>query len=294
MNVISRRNVRPVTSAVGAVIEGVDLRQALDAETVRFIRQVLLDHGVVFFHDQELDAAQMHAFVSNFGTPIAEPFAGPGMAATEPVGQSDMRRTKRATAVWHSDTTFVPEPPKLTALRAVKLPSVGGDTCWASMTAAYDALSEPMRRMLDGLTAVHSMAPVLQRMADIAGDRGAANAQLHGREKVHPAVMVHPETGRKSLFVNESWTTEIVELTPAESAHVLALLFEHVKSPDFSMRWRWAPNDLALWDNRAVQHYAVPDYSEERVMQRVVLAGDRPRGPRDIAESGDRHPQARS
>lgn len=292
MNLVSRLNSRPVTSAVGAIIEGVDLRQALAPETVCFIRQVLLDRGVVFFHDQDLDATQMQAFASNFGTPIAEPFAGPGMAAMEPVGQSDMRRTKRATAVWHSDTTFVPEPPKLTALRAVKLPPVGGDTCWASMTAAYDALSEPMRRMLDGLTAVHSMAPVLQRMADIAGDRGAANAQLHGRENVHPAVMVHPETGRKSLFVNESWTTDIVELTLAESAHVLALIFEHVKSPDFSMRWTWAPNDLALWDNRAVQHYAVPDYTEERVMQRVVLAGDRPRGPSDVTSSGE--PEARS
>jgi taurine dioxygenase len=137
--------------------------------------------------------------------------------------------------------------------------------------------------MLDELTAVHSIVPVLQRMEGLtsASTRGEANQRTHGVEHAHPVVRVHPETGRKALFVNEGWTTRIVELSKAESAHVLALLFEHVKSPDFCMRWNWAPNDLALWDNRSVQHYAVPDYDGERVMQRVVLAGDRPYGPRE-------------
>lgn len=272
---------RQVTSAIGAVLDGLDLRGRLAEEEVRFVRQNLLEHGVVFFRDQDLSDAQMHAFVAHFGTPIAEPFAGPGMQGTAPVTQGDLSKTRRATSVWHSDTTFVEAPPGLTALRAVKLPPVGGDTCWASMAAAYDALSAPLRRMLDGLTAVHSQVPTLIRMGLGAGDRGATNAQLHGGERVHPVITMHPETGRKVIFVSEAWTTRIVELEPAESAHVLALLFEHVKSPDFSMRWRWTPNDLALWDNRTVQHYAVPDYEGERVMQRVVLAGDRPRAPDD-------------
>jgi taurine dioxygenase len=270
-----------ITSAVGAVLEGLDLRRPLAADEVRFVRRNLLEHGVVFFRGQDLDAAQMSAFVSHFGAPIPEPFAGPGMESKEPVGQSDLGPTRRATSVWHADTTFVEAPPGLTALRAVKLPPVGGDTCWASMTAAYDALSEPFRRMLDGLTALHSQVPTLIRMGLGDGARGALNAQLHGADRAHPVVAVHPETGRRAIYVSEAWTTRIVELEPAESAHVLALLFEHVKSPDFSLRWRWAPNDLALWDNRAVQHYAVPDYAGERVMQRVVLAGERPLSPRD-------------
>lgn len=271
-------HVQPVTPAVGAVIDGVDLRDPLAPGTVRAIRQALLEHGVIFFHDQELTREQMRAFVSNFGTPIAEPFQAGDQP--EPVGEADLAPTRRATAVWHSDTTFVTEPPSLTALRAVELPPIGGDTCWGSMYAAYEALSQPVQEMLDGLTAVHSVYPVMQRLGDVGTKDAAYSAPIHGAQNVHPVVRVHPETGRKALFVNESWTTRIVELHPAESGHVLALLFEHVKSPDFTMRWRWARNDMAMWDNRAVQHYAVPDYHAARVMQRVVLAGDKPYGPR--------------
>jgi alpha-ketoglutarate-dependent taurine dioxygenase len=271
-------DVQPVTPVVGAVISGVDLRVPLAAETVRAIRQALLDHGVVFFHDQELTREEMRAFVRHFGTPIPEPFGGD--PAADPIGEADLQPTKRATSVWHSDTSYVEEPPSLTALRAIELPPIGGDTCWGSMYAAYDALSAPMREMLDGLTAVHSVFPVIERMGLIGQRYADDSASEHGYEYVHPVIRVHPETGRNALYVSESWTTRIVELTPAESAQVLALLFEHVKSPDFTMRFRWAPNDIAVWDNRAVQHYAVPDYETSRVMQRVVLAGDRPRGPR--------------
>jgi taurine dioxygenase len=183
---------RRVTSAIGAVLEGLDLRRPLADEEVRFVRESLLAHGVVFFRGQDLGNDQMHAFVSHFGTPIPEPFAGPGMQSTAPVAQSDLSKTRRATSVWHSDTTFVEAPPGLTALRAVKLPAVGGDTCWASMAAAYDALSAPFRRMLDGLTAVHSMVPTLIRMGLVGGDRSAANAEAHGVDRVHPVVTVHP------------------------------------------------------------------------------------------------------
>ncbi|MGF7235260.1 MAG: TauD/TfdA dioxygenase family protein, partial [Frankia sp.] len=261
-----------------ATISGVDLREALDPDTVRVIRQALLDHGVIFFHRQELSREQMRAFVTNFGAPIPEPFS-PG-DQPDPIGEGDFQTTKRATSVWHADTTFIPDPPSLTALRAISLPPVGGDTCWGSMYAAYDALSAPLREFLDGLTAVHSVYPVMRRMGQAGQNHADHSAPIHGVENIHPVIRVHPETGRKALFVNEGWTTRIVELQPAESTHLLALLFEHVKSPDFTLRHRWAPNDLAMWDNRAVQHYAVPDYDTARVMQRVVLGGDRPRGPR--------------
>jgi taurine dioxygenase len=166
-----------------------------------------------------------------------------------------------------------------TALRAVELPPVGGDTCWSCMYAAYEALSPAMRQMLDGLTAVHSSAATTGRLGEFLGARDASTTSFGG-EVVHPVVRLHPETGRKALYVSECSTVQIVELGPTESRHMLAMLFEHMKAPEFSVRWRWSQNDVAFWDNRSVQHYAVPDYSGRRVMQRVVLAGDRPAGPR--------------
>jgi alpha-ketoglutarate-dependent taurine dioxygenase len=271
-------DVQPVTPAVGAVIGGVDLREPLESETAQAIRQALLEHGVVFFRDQDVTREDMRAFVLNFGTPIPEPFGGD--KANDPIGEADFQTTKRGTAVWHSDTTFVEAPPGLTALRAISVPPAGGDTCWGSMYAAYDALSAPLRDLLDGLTAMHSVYPVIARMG-LSGQKHAdRSASDHSFEFAHPVVRIHPDTGRKALFVNEGWTTLIVELNEAESTALLALLFEHVKSPDFTMRWHWTDNAVALWDNRCVQHYAVPDYDSSRVMQRVVLAGERPVGPR--------------
>jgi taurine dioxygenase len=277
--------VQPLTSAIGSVISGVDLREPLDAETTAAIRRTLLDRGVVFFHGQELSSEQMHAFVSNFGTPInSDYFASPtdGVqhkpAAPDKIVAGDLRPTRFGTAVWHSDITWFAKPPWATILRAEKIPPVGGDTCWADMEAAYEALSKPFRDMLDRLTAVHSMQPTLEREPLL---RQAIEAK--GRpvvmESVHPVVTVHPETGRRALFVNECSTTRIVELSPIESMQVLTALFMHIRSPDFTVRWRWTANDLAFWDNRSVQHYAVPDYDQERLMQRAELAGDRPTGP---------------
>jgi taurine dioxygenase len=260
----------------------VDLRQPLTPDSVAFIRQALLDHGVVFFHDQELNADQMEAFTANFGKVVPEPMHGPEHQVQ--VVEGDFGKSKFATSVWHTDDTFFAEPSIGTALRAVKLPPVGGDTCFASMYTAYDALSDPMQRMLDRLTAVHSLGPVFQRMGALVGNRTETHTQKYGFEHVHPVVAVHPITGRKALYVNQGATTRIVELSPAESAHVLAFLFEHVKSPDFCMRWTWKPNDVALWDNRALQHYAVPDYEGERVMQRVVMAGERVHGPGQLKQ----------
>jgi taurine dioxygenase len=270
---------RKVTSAIGAVIDGVDLRQPLTPEAVRFIRQALLDHSVIFFRDQDLDTEQLRAFAKNLGRPVTTPFATAEVQKADPVTNGDLYASKHSTALWHTDTTYVPEPSAVTMLRAVRLPPVGGDTCWSSMYAAYDALSEPMRSMLDGLTAVHSVQPVMDLLGPEMAKDYQHNIELYGVQNIHPVIRVHPETGRKALYVNSAWVTRIVELTPAESRHVLDLLFEHIKSPDFTMRWRWSPNDLAVWDNRCVQHYAVPDYDSERVMQRTELAGDRPRGP---------------
>lgn len=269
----SALEIQPVTATVGAVIAGADLTTALGVEAVQTIHAALSDYGVVFFRGQDLTPEQLRVFVANFGTPIFEPFTA--AKAEHPVFQYKTTALRQSTAIWHADVTCIPEPVSLIALRALEIPPVGGDTCWANMVAAYEALSAPMRAMLDGLTAVHSA----RRVMELLGNTNQAALKDHATA-VHPVVRVHPETRRKALFVNALWTDRIVELQRAESDEILDLLFEHVKSPEFTMRWRWKPNDIAFFDNRSTQHFAVPDYQASRTMQKVVLAGDRPFGPR--------------
>jgi taurine dioxygenase len=269
-------DVEPVTSAVGAIIAGVDLRKPLEPDALQAIRRAVLEHGVVFFRGQDLSREEMLVFMASFGTPCVDPFSvvDRPVPAQETIIDVPTLGYRKATAVWHYDSSLAAEPASLIALRAIELPPVGGDTCWASMYAAYDALSEPLRDLLDPLTAVHSAFKVLPLME--GADYGYLQEKMRN---VHPVVRVHPETGRKALFVDELWTERIVELEPAESASLLAFLFDHMASPLFTVRWRWRPNDLALWDNRAFQHYAVNDYRATRVMQKSLLAGDRPHGP---------------
>jgi alpha-ketoglutarate-dependent taurine dioxygenase len=271
-------DVQPITPGLGAVIHGVDLTVPLAAETVKRIRQAVLEQGVVFFRGQDLSRTEMLAFMSNFGTPCVEPFAAIDQPIPPEATIIDMPTlpNRRATAVWHIDSSLAPEPASLIALRALELPPAGGDTCWASMYAAYDELSPPFRAMLERLSAVHSAFKTLPLL-----DGPSAEYLQRDMRNVHPVIRIHPETGRKALFVDELWTERIVELEPLESARILGFLFEHIKSPAFMIRWQWQVNDLALWDNRAFQHYAVNDYRETRVMQKSLLAGDRPYGPTD-------------
>jgi alpha-ketoglutarate-dependent taurine dioxygenase len=269
-------SISPVTRAIGAVIDGVDMRGPLDRQRVEQLRQVWLDRGVVFFRDQDVTPEELMAFVAHFGTPIPEPSnaAYGADANAHPVAEGETAPIKGVAERWHADATWLAAPPMATALRMVHLPPVGGDTCWVNVVAAYDALAEPLQRLLDTLTAVHWMMPSLETM-------GIA-PQSDDIEYVHPVVRVHPETGRKAIYVSEGWTRNIVGLPPAQSNLLLALVFDHVRSPDFNMRWRWAPGDVALWDNRSVQHFAVADYDEGRRIQRVVLAGDQPYGPAQV------------
>jgi alpha-ketoglutarate-dependent taurine dioxygenase len=268
--------ISPVTRAVGAAIDGVDMRETPEEETVNRIRQAWLDRGVVFFRDQDISPDQLLAFVAHFGTPIPEPSnaaygADPN---SDPVAEGDTAPIKGVAERWHADATWLATPPMATWLRMVDIPPVGGDTCWVNVVAAYEALAEPLRDVLDTLTAVHWMMPSLETMG--------VTPQSDDIEYVHPVVRVHPETGRKALYVSEGWTRNIVDLPPAQSNLLLALVFDHIRSPDFSMRWRWTPGDVAFWDNRAVQHFAVGDYDGGRRIQRVVLAGDRPYGPGQV------------
>jgi taurine dioxygenase len=268
-------DVQPITPAVGAVVRGFDIGRALDPATVQAIRGAVLEHGVLFFRDQDITREQMFQFMATFGTPCTDPFSvDQSVPPEDTVIEMETLAYSPATAVWHIDSSLAPAPASMMSLRAIEVPRAGGDTSWGSMYAANDALSAPLQQLLDGLTAEHSAYKVLPLM----GGSGYGFLQEDMRN-VHPAVRVHPETGRKALFVNELWTERIVELQADESAALLQFLFDHVKKPAFTMRWRWRKNDVALSDNRAFQHYAVNDYDGNRVMQKSLVAGDRPFGP---------------
>jgi taurine dioxygenase len=270
-------SVERLTGNIGAVLGGLDLRKPQTAENVSAIRQALLDHGVIFFRDQNLSPEQFWSFMEEFGVPQKEEMTGQYSDTAGDLTTTELSQTRRSTAVWHADTTSLAKPPIVTALRAVEVPPFGGDTCWSSMHAAWDALSEPMRRMLDGLTAVHTIDLIFEHMeGEYAPVFNEIYNSRNARQQIHPVVLTHPETGRKALYVSECFTARIIELDRLESRSVLDFLFRHVERPDFIVRWKWAANDLVLWDNRAVQHYAVPDYATTRRMQRIVLGGVKP------------------
>ncbi|WP_419918779.1 TauD/TfdA dioxygenase family protein [Candidatus Poriferisocius sp.] len=265
-------DIRPLTSDIGAEIIGVDLRDELDDAVVGTIRRALLDHLVVFFRDQDITPDQHLAFAGRFGSINVAPF-GPKLETHPAITVLDQIAPVGGLAArWHSDNTYMPNPPLGSILRAVELPDIGGDTCFANMYRAYEELSGPMRLLVDGLEAAHDLTYTLTR----AIDEGLAREHLDTMraqypELIRPVVRIHPETGRKALFVNSNFTTRLVGLTEAENDSLLPLLLNHVRSPDFQCRFRWATNSIAFWDNRSVQHYAVPDYTQRRVMHRVTI-----------------------
>jgi alpha-ketoglutarate-dependent taurine dioxygenase len=276
-------DIKPITPVVGAVITGVDLTRPLDAPTVNRIRQSVLNQGAVFFRGQNLTRDQMAAFMENFGVLCTDPFS---VAALQPpVDEATVHLmptygNRRATAIWHMDSTLAAEPAALLALRAVQLPeSGGGDTCWGSMVAAYESLSAPVQAMIDGLSAEHSAYKTLPLLA--GSNTGVLQSTLRN---THPVVIVHPETRRKALYVNELWTERLVGLSQHESDCLLAMLWKHAQAPEFTMRWTWQVNDIVLWDNRSFQHYAVMDYQGTRVLQKSYVRGERPRGPEDLGQ----------
>ena len=266
--------VEPVAGALGAEVAGIDLRKPLDPEVIAEIRRAWLEHQVLFFRDQPLTVDEHKAFARRFGElhvhPVLQQMADQGHPEIV-VLESHAGRPLVADA-WHSDVTFEREPPLGSILRAVEVPAAGGDTMWASMTAAYDALSEPMKRVLEGLRAVHSGAGFRR----IAKEK-QAEALAQNETTTHPVIRTHPETGRKAIFVNSIFTKGIDGMRPREGHALLAFLFEHVASPDFSCRFRWRQHSIAMWDNRCTQHRVVADnLPAYRRMERVTLLGDRP------------------
>lgn len=274
--ITSTIEVTSVTPAVGGIVKGVDLARPLDPRTVAELRKAWLDRGVLFFRNQDLSDQQLENFIGYFGKPITEPSNGSFGENPDrpPVHGGDTATYKRVAERWHADASWLAQPPTATALRMVQPPPQGGDTCWSNVTVAYEDLVKPIRDMLDQLRAVHWMAPSLAAMG--------ADAQDDKIRFTHPLIAVHPETGRKALFASEGWTQSIEAVSSAQSTHILAMLYDHIRSPLYSMRWQWAAGDVALWDNRAVQHFAVPDYERGRIIQRVVTEGWTPRGPTEV------------
>ncbi len=270
--------VDPVNPCVGAFVSGVDLREPLSASDRAGIEEALLDRGVLFFRDQDLSPEQQLAFARQFGEISVPPFRPKYGEDPELIVLDQVSPRGEGADEWHSDNTFMAEPPMGSVLKAVKLPELGGDTCFANMYAAYEALSPPIRRLVDELSAVHDITKPLQRALDAGhSDANLAEVQAAWPPVVHPIARTHPRTGRKALFVNGNSTTRIVGLRERESELLLRFLIDHVRDPAFQCRFEWDLHSVAFWDNRSVQHYAVPDYSQRRIMHRVTLAGDRPR-----------------
>jgi taurine dioxygenase len=267
-------DIRPVTAVIGAEITGVDLRAPLADGDVAAIRQAWLDHLVLFFRNQPIDDDQHLAFALRFGELDVSPLATRYQDSPSVVVLDQTNPKGEGADEWHSDNTFLAHPPMGSILRAEQLPAVGGDTCFASMYAAYDALSKPMQALVDSLTAVHDITKPLQKaIRDGHSTLDLAETQAKCPPVEHRVAVTHPETGRKALFVNRNSTTHIAGVSDRENDVLLPFLLDHVRSPEFQCRFHWEPGSIAMWDNRAVQHYAVADYQERRVMRRVTIAG---------------------
>jgi taurine dioxygenase len=273
-------HITPISSALGAQISGVDLSRDLTAEQRNAIEQALLRYQVLFFRDQPVTPRQQARFAANFGDLHVHPIY-PNVADQPEVMVLDTALTDvRDNAIWHTDVTFLPTPALGAVLSAKQLPAFGGDTLWASGIAAFEALSKPLQSLLDGLTATHDFTRSfpLERFGSTAEDLARwEDTRRKNPPLSHPVIRTHPVSGRKALFVNDGFTTRINELEPAESEAILKLLFAHATRPEFTIRWRWQENDVAMWDNRVTQHYAVDDYRpQRRVMHRATILGDVP------------------
>jgi alpha-ketoglutarate-dependent taurine dioxygenase len=275
-------DLEPLGPHFGAVVHGLDLAAAT-GEQVAALRAALVDRKVLFVRDQHLDDDGQVDLGRRIGELTAShPVVG-GVDALHPEVYALDSTDNGFADVWHTDVTFMKRPPLGSILRAVTLPPTGGDTNWADAQLAYDSLAAPVRQLVDQLTAVHDGNREFGYY--LAQRRGGKGNEWDGEVVTsldpveHPVIRVHPETGRKGIFVNPGFTSHIVGVSEFESRAILDLLYAHLTKPEHVVRHRWRPGDVALWDNRSVQHYAVPDYDRGRIIQRVVLQGHRPVGP---------------
>lgn len=269
--------IRPVSGAIGVEIEGVDLSKELSDEAVAEIRQAWLEHLVVFFRDQKITPAQQVALAKRFGEPVEYPFVQglPGFPVITPIVKLADEKINFG-GLWHTDTTYQQQPPMATMLYGLELPPYGGDTLFANCYLAYETLSEGLKATLEQLTGVYSShkGRVVDTRAARVADAPKEDAKT-ARIAEHPIIRIHPETGRKSLYISFAHTTHFKGWTEAESKPLLDYLFEHQTRPEFTCRFRWEPGSIALWDNRCALHNPINDYHGHiRVLHRITFAGD--------------------
>jgi alpha-ketoglutarate-dependent taurine dioxygenase len=272
--------VRPLSGAIGAEILGIDLVAEPGHNVIAAIRQTWLEHGVIFFRDQDLQPEKFLRFAKRFGDVVEYPLIQgiEGFPEIIPVIKLEHEKHNFG-GIWHTDTAYLDTPPMGTMLIAREVPPYGGDTLFANMYLAYESLSGGMKQMLDELIAINSSAK-----ADVSRtreDRVRDSAKTEAKNEYigeHPVVRTHPETGRKALYVNVAHTQRFKDMTEAESSPILNFLFQHQTRPEFTCRFNWRVGSIAFWDNRCVLHNPVNDYHGfRRVMHRVTLAGDKPR-----------------
>jgi taurine dioxygenase len=278
--VTDRIEVSPVTGKTGAEISGVRLSGDLDDATMAAIRAALVRYKVIFFRDQHaITDRDQEDFAARLGEPVAHPTA-PVVPGSRYLLDLNSEGANVASS-WHTDVTFVPAYPDASILRAIEVPAAGGDTLWANTASAYQRLPEPLRQLVEGMTAIHSN---VHDTSDLYSDRKAVAAYRAAfapvvYETEHPVVRVHPESGEKTLIVGH-FLTQFVGLTASDSQRLRGMLQEHITKPENTVRWRWRKGDVAIWDNRATQHRAVADFAgERRHLRRITIKGSTPVGP---------------
>ena len=272
--------IERLSPALGAIISGIDLNATLNGEAQQGLQAALVEHQVLFLRQQFLQAEQQRDLALLFGDLHIHPIYPAHERVAEVMVLDSHKQDLRDNELWHTDVTFIQTPPLGCVLSAQQVPEFGGDTLWASSTAAYAALSKPMQALLDGLSASHDIRKSFPaaRFAITEADAARFEKAKQDHPPVsHPVVRTHPVTGKKGLFVSEGFTTHINELTEAESDALLRFLFAHATHPNFQVRWHWQAGDVAIWDNRATQHFANFDYgAAHRIMHRATVLGDKP------------------
>lgn len=269
----TRFDVVPKSPTIGAEIVGIDLA-ALDDDTFADLHRALLEWKVVFIRDSGLDPESHAALGARWGELEYHPFLTNRADDQTVVRFEKGEKASGYENVWHSDVSWRAVPSLGSLLRAVEVPPTGGDTLWADMGAAYDCLPDTVKKQIDGLVAIHDW---IDTFGALMAEEEREALRPDFPPSVHPIVRTHPETGRKTLYVNAIFTKEIVGLDSVEGDRLLEYLCHQANYPEYQCRWTWTPGDLAIWDNRATQHYASSDYApQRRVMERITVIGDRP------------------
>ena len=272
--------IERLSPALGAIISGIDLNATLNGEAQQGLQAALVEHQVLFLRQQFLQAEQQRDLARLFGDLHIHPIYPAHERVAEVMVLDSHKQDLRDNELWHTDVTFIQTPPLGCVLSAQQVPEFGGDTLWASSTAAYAALSKPMQALLDGLSASHDIRKSFPAARFAITETDAARFEKAKQDHPpvsHPVVRTHPVSGKKGLFVSEGFTTHINELTEAESEALLRFLFAHATHPNFQVRWHWQAGDVAIWDNRATQHFANFDYgAAHRIMHRATVLGDKP------------------